>query len=154
MLASPTSPTRRPWFSRFQQNSTNIPSTIMHYSDTFLKPKKLRKNASLITRLYQIVFDAINGIPVPNVVLQKASQLNANIGCRLSMSLFDLESAAFVGKTWHSPYAIPVVKNIDQLEDSDGDDDETTSPALGGIDMLRAHLVGNKLNVKLKHQVL
>lgn len=157
MLASTgeATPKESSFFKRFIKNGSSIPSSISQTTENslLLKPKKTINNLS--SRLYQIVFDSINGIPVPNVVLQKASKLNANIGCKLSMSLFDLESAAFVGQTWISPYVIPVIKNIKKEEQNDSDSDvqtgdELTSP---GLESLRAHLIGNKLNLKMKRQV-
>jgi hypothetical protein len=140
------------WSDRFAVNSNSIPSTIIHHTDTHLN--RNAKKHVLPASSYQIVFDSINGIPVPAIVLQKASRINSKIGCKLSISLFDLESASFIGKTWHSPFAIPVIKPVDDYESSsDSDDENSKSPKTEQIDMLRAHLVGNKLNMKLKNQV-
>lgn len=141
------------WSDTFALNSSSIPSTIFHHTDSILKPKG-KQTGSVVSNLYQVVFDSVNGIPVPANVLQKASKLNANVGCRLSLSLFDLESAAFVGKTWHSPFAIPVIKSIQGEQDSDSNSEEADDEKSDKIDMLRAHLVGNKLNLKLRNQVI
>lgn len=134
------------WIHKYSKNGYSIPSTTIHHTDSFSKTKK---RTAPVSRLFQIVFDSVNGIPVPSIVIQKASRLNGNISCRLSMSLFDLESAAFIGRTWHSPYAIPVIKPITD-EDSDGSEGNSEVPK---VDRLRAHLIGNKLNVKLRNQV-
>ena len=141
------------WGDRFAANSNSIPSTIIHHTESHLNTKS-KKHVLPVSNSYQIVFDSINGIPVPAVVLQKASRINSKIGCKLSISLFDLESASFVGKTWHSPFAIPVIKPVDNVQSSSESDDEgLKSQKTAEIDMLRAHLVGNKLNVKLRNQV-
>jgi hypothetical protein len=89
------------------------------------------------------VLDTIQGIPVPNNILNLASKYNAAIVCRLSFSLFDVESGTFLGKTWKSPVAIPIVK---QINDDDEDEDDP-------VDNYRAVLMGNKLNLQLNKQV-
>jgi hypothetical protein len=141
------------WSERFALNSNSIQSTTIHHTDTNLNTKT-KKHALPVSSSYQIVFDSINGIPVPAVVLQKASKINSKVGCKLSISLFDLESSSFVGKTWHSPFAIPVIKPVDTaISSSESDDEDSKSPNAAQIDMLRGYLVGNKLNVKLRNQV-
>lgn len=107
------------------------------------------------TRLYQLVFHSVNGIPIPSPVLSKASKLNSSICCSISISLFDLESGRFIGSTWRSPSLIPVVKTLKKGSGADDEDDEENDEVTGTggkIDDLRAHLVGNKLNVKMKNQ--
>ena len=170
------------FFKKFTYNSSNIPpSTIAASqqvalaSSTFISQNdnlstgifkkgnplgvgNLSSKTQTQTRLYQLVFESVNGIPVPSPVLTRASKLNSSINCRLSLSLFDLESGAWIGKTWHSPKPIPVLKTLPQGENDDDDDDDEGNDEISGVndgklDMLRAHLVGNKLNVKMRNQV-
>lgn len=67
------------------------------------------------------------------------------MGCRLGVTLFDLEAGVFFGKTWHSPKLIPVITNLDG-NDSESPNEDTD------IDTHRANLVGNKLVMHLKNQ--
>ncbi|KAI8901135.1 hypothetical protein BC833DRAFT_579101 [Globomyces pollinis-pini] len=143
------------WSHRYNTLATSLPAVQSH---TFDSNTRQSRKSTTVKHIYQIVFDSIHGLPVPNSVIQKASKLNASVKCRLSMSLFDLETSTFVGKTWHSPNAIPIIKNLsykhhgsDSSSMSDSNSD-TNSVASQQDQLNDAQLIGNKLNLQFKKQ--
>jgi hypothetical protein len=141
------------WIQKFQSNSSCIPLVPIHRTDPVVQSPR-KKGTSVTTHVYQIVFDSVSGIPVPPIALQTASKSNSSISCRLSISLFDLESISFFGKTWKSPVAIPIIEKLsgEKKEDSESDTDSDDSND-HDIDKQRAYFLGNKLNLQLKQQV-
>lgn len=150
MIQEQSSDTLKNWKKQFEKNSSCIPYISIHRSDNILKVNK-KKATNVSNNVFQVVFDSIQGVPIPSLVLQSATKNNANIGCRLYVSLFDLESATFFGKTWKSPNAIPVVNRTEEEESEDESDSESQSKSKQVN--LRANLIGNKLNLQLKQQV-
>lgn len=144
------------WQQEYEKRSSNIPPVIIHHAENILKPGKGKpKHAATTINIYQIVLDTIQNIPVPNIVLQNASKLNSKIRCRLSISLFDLESISFFGKTWKSS-AIPVLSNVGSTQQAESDSEislDESGADKSRIDKQRASLIGNKLNLQLKNQV-
>jgi hypothetical protein len=139
-----TTKTNSEWINKFSKNSAVITNTVFRKS---IEPTNLIKKKHLeLSHLYQIVFDTIQNIPVSAQILTEASKKNTRVDVSISVSLFDLESSSFFGKTWHSPETITLIRKIDKdLEGSDTDDEK--------IDKQRAHLIGNKLALQLKNQV-
>lgn len=141
MLAAKT---KSEWINKFAKNSALITNTVFQKS---IEPSnKINKKHLELSHLYQIVFDAIQNIPVSTQILTEASKKNSSVDVSISVSLFDLESSSFFGKTWHSPQAIPLIRKIDKDNADSKSCDEK-------IDNQRAHLIGNKLVLQLKNQV-
>ena len=118
------------WLSKYNENSRSLP---LNFNE---------KQSTSNSKVYQIVFDQIKDIPIPVTVLKSASKTNSKIGCRLGVSLFDMEAGVFVGKTWHSPKLIPVISNFDEQD----------IPYNENSDKERTNLVGNRLVMQLRNQ--
>ncbi|KAJ3322199.1 Nephrocystin-4 [Boothiomyces sp. JEL0866] len=131
------------WNQNLLQHSNVLPLTTINHGEYKSSIKKLKSVENSSSHTFQIVFDSIQGIPVPQKILHKASRLNSSIGCVLSVTLFDIESGTFFGKTWKSTRPIPMIRKIK------GKDGKSAS----GIDNQRAMLIGNKLNLELHDQV-
>jgi hypothetical protein len=146
--------TAHTWIQNFHGVSSWVPLVPLHRTDTSLMLKK-KKGMSITTHVYQIILDSITSIPIPQIALQMASKNNSSVGCRISISLFDLESLAFFGKTWKSPNIIPIIGKLGDTKQEDSDSDSTSdrSGRPADIDKQRANFIGNKLNLQLKQQV-
>ena len=144
MLQSDGQPHDTRWLKAYHQNSRSVPHIIIQKSSR-IHTRKSTLSASVKTNLYQIVFDKIQNIPVPTTIIQEASRENSKIGCRLSVTLFDMDAGVFFGKTWHSPIVIPVIANIDKQ-------DQVAYNKTEDIDSYRANLVGNRLVIQLRNQ--
>jgi hypothetical protein len=146
--------TAHTWIEKYHKVSSWVPLVPLHRTDAILRLKK-KKGMSVTTHVYQIILDSITSIPIPQIALQLASKNNSSVGCRISISLFDLESLAFFGKTWKSPNTIPIIGKLadNQQEDSDSESSSDRSGKPTDIDKQRANFIGNKLNLQLKQQV-
>jgi hypothetical protein len=148
-----TATAKSKWISKFRETARAIPHRILHKKG-YPIPKAKSNTNTTTNHLYQIIFDQILNIQIPTVVLQKASKRNESIGCRLHITLFDLESGTFFGKTWQAKELIPIASKLNNAEDHQDSSDESSDSSDKSIDSKRANLIGNKLVLQLSNQVL
>ncbi|KAJ3272165.1 Nephrocystin-4 [Terramyces sp. JEL0728] len=141
MLANTNNPLNL-WHENLIRNANVLPLATINHGEYKAGFKKSKAPDNSCIQTYQIVFDSILGIPVPQKILHRASRSNASIGCLLSISLFDIESGTFFGKTWKSSKIIPLIRKIKGKDTANAE----------GIDNQRAMLIGNKLNLELRDQ--